>query len=83
MKFSKIINYPLGLFGLKMIRKPAEEFNPLKDIEADKDFLSLYQRINPFTLTYIERCYALYQSVNYIIKNNIEGDFANNIIKSE
>lgn len=46
----------------------------LLDIEADKTFLDIYEKVRPFTMVEIERCYALYQAVQYIIKNNIPGD---------
>ena len=59
-----------------MIRKPAGDGDPLKDIAADSDFQAIYQKVMDFTMVKIERCYALYQSVKYIIANNIEGDLA-------
>ena len=73
MKLSQIINYPLGLLGLKIIRKSRLELVNLSDIEQDKKFLSIYRKVKDYTLVPIERCYSLYQTVNYIIKNNIEG----------
>lgn len=75
MKLSPIINYPLGLLGLKIIRKSKLELVNVSDIEADKKFISLYEKIREFTLVPIERSYALYQSIIYILKNKIEGDF--------
>lgn len=41
----------------------------------DADFREIYQICKPFTMTGEERMYALYNAVQYIIKNNIEGDF--------
>ena len=75
MKLSQIINYPLGLLGLKVIRKSRLELVNLSDIEQDKKFLVLYKKVKDYTLVPVERCFALYQTVQYIIKNNIEGDF--------
>ena len=74
MKLSQIINYPLGLLGLKVIRKSRLELVNLSDIEQDKKFLDIYKKVKDYTLVPIERCFSLYQTVNYIIKNNIEGD---------
>ncbi len=37
--------------------------------------MKVYEQIKPFTMVEVERCYALYQSVQYIIRNNIPGDF--------
>ncbi len=75
MKLSQIINYPLGLLGLKIIRKSRLELVNLTDIEEDKRFLELYKKVKDHTMVPVERCYTLYQTVKYIIKNNIEGDF--------
>ena len=75
MKLSQIINYPLGLLGLKVIRKSRLELVNLSDIEQDKKFLVLYKKVKDYTLVPVERCFVLYQTVQYIIKNNIEGDF--------
>lgn len=75
MKLSRLINYPLGLLGLKVIRKSRLELVNISDIEQDRKFLALYNKVKDYTFVPIERSYALYQAVNYIIKNNIEGDF--------
>jgi O-methyltransferase len=76
-KFSKIINYPLGLLGLTLSRKKKaeESFNVLQDIETDKDFQEVYAKIKAFTMVEPERCYALYYAVLYILRNGIKGDF--------
>lgn len=75
MKLSKILNSPLGLFGLQVVRKSKLRLVNNSDIEADKTFLSFYEKVRPFTLVTIERCFTLYQCVQYILKNKIEGDF--------
>ncbi|MCY7309439.1 MAG: TylF/MycF family methyltransferase [Chitinophagaceae bacterium] len=74
MKLSQLINYPLGLLGLKIIRKSRLELVNLSDIEQDKKFLEINKKVKDFTLVPVERRYSLYQTVNYIIKNNLEGD---------
>lgn len=75
LKLSQLINYPLGLLGLKLIRKSRPELVDFSDIEKDKDFFRLYERVKPFTLVLAERSYALYQAVKYILRNDIKGDF--------
>ena len=83
MKFSNIINYPLGLLGLKLVRlsrlKKLQNFSALRvnnsDIERDEIFLELVEKVRKYTLVESERSFALYKSVNYILKNNIQGDF--------
>lgn len=42
---------------------------------TDKKFLDIYEFCKPYSMTSIERMYSLYCSVNYIIQNNIKGDF--------
>jgi O-methyltransferase len=75
MKISEFINYPLGLLGLKIVRKNKWRLANTTDIEYDAAFMEIYTKVKPFTLVEIERCYALYQSVQYIVSNNIPGDF--------
>lgn len=83
MRLSDIINYPLSLFGVKLVRlsklkqlqKAAMHDYNISDIEADEHFLQIYSRIRNYTLVGIERCYALYKSVKYVLDNKIPGDF--------
>jgi hypothetical protein len=77
-KLSKIINYPLGLLGLKLSRLPNGEGkqNAIQDINADKDFMNVYNKIREYTMAGYERCYGLYNAVRYIIEKGIKGDFA-------
>jgi hypothetical protein len=74
LKLSQLINYPLGLLGLKIVRRAKWQLVNTIDIDQDKKFMSVYEKVKPFTMVELERCYALYQSVQYIIKNNIPGD---------
>jgi O-methyltransferase len=83
MKLSQIINFPLSLLGLKFVKLSSlerlqETVEPrlINDIKEDKDFIELYDKIKEYTMVDIERCYALYNSVNYIIKNKISGAFS-------
>ena len=81
MKFSNIINTPLSWLGLKLARissiRNLESFTPknIEDIEADLSFMNIYRQAEAFTMVEIERCYALYKSVQYILRKNILGDF--------
>ena len=45
------------------------------DIAADETFVALYNQVKAFTMTSPERLYSLYQSVQYVVGNNIPGDF--------
>ena len=46
-----------------------------EDIKKDIAFMNLYDKCKPYTMTSLERLYSLYQSVNYVLDNNISGDF--------
>lgn len=43
--------------------------------DMEKSFLSLWEDVKPFTMTSLERGYALYKAVEYICMNRIPGDF--------
>lgn len=63
-----LVQKTVGALGFKLVRK-----EPNMN-EFDKDFASIYQACKPFTMTSVERMYALYKAVEYIVKNKIEGD---------
>lgn len=50
---------------------PPEQY--LNDME--KNFINIWEKISPFTMTSVERGYSLYKSVEYVVKNKIPGDF--------
>jgi hypothetical protein len=69
---------------IKMLNKIAGNWNYAfkkkesdipSDILTDQQFFKLYEQCKDYTMTSIERMYSLYQSMNYIFKNNIDGDF--------
>jgi len=47
---------------------------PCPDI-ADAEFWNIYELCKPFTMTSVERMYALYSSVKYILTNDVPGSF--------
>ncbi len=42
--------------------------------QEDPTFQTLYSKCKPFSMTSIERMYALYKGIEYIVKNDIPGD---------
>jgi len=44
-------------------------------IDMDKDFLELWEQVQEYTMISVERAFAVFQSVQYICTNNIEGDW--------
>jgi len=64
---------------LKIIKKLGYKIQKINDLEffsdMEKDFFELAKKCKPFTMTSTERLYSVYKSVEYAVKNNIEGDF--------
>jgi O-methyltransferase len=44
-------------------------------VDMEVPFLEMYERCKPYTITSIERMYAIFKSTEYICKNNIAGDY--------
>jgi hypothetical protein len=44
-------------------------------VDFDKETVDTYKRVKPFTMTTPERIASLVNAVNYLVKNNIQGDF--------
>lgn len=61
----------LKKFGYKLVK--TNEVRQFPDME--KDFFELAKKCFPYTMTSTERLYSLHKSVEYVVKNNIEGDF--------
>lgn len=57
---------------LQVSEKSVEKLFP--DIE-EKEFWEIYNLCCPYSMTSVERMYCLYKSVDYLLSNNIEGDF--------
>ncbi len=45
------------------------------DMQSDDRFMQLHRSVEGYTMTSMERMYALYQAVLYVHHNNVEGDF--------
>ncbi len=43
--------------------------------DMEPDFVDIYERAQAFTMTSVERMYALYQTVRYVCRQGIPGDF--------
>ena len=73
-KMKKIIFNLIKKLGYNIhkinVNKP-ERFQDIKEVE----FWEIYRACEPYTMTSVERMYALYCSVNYILLNNIKGVF--------
>jgi hypothetical protein len=49
---------------------PPEQFR----IDMEDEFLEIWGKISPFTMTGVERGYALFQAVRYVAEENLPGD---------
>ncbi|HNF30136.1 MAG TPA: TylF/MycF/NovP-related O-methyltransferase [Chitinophagaceae bacterium] len=58
---------------MKLFKKKNKEENLITP--EFKEFEEIYNLCKPYTMTGIERMFALYKATEYIVKNNIEGDF--------
>lgn len=68
----KTLNALVGKFGYRILKN---EVSAIVDIEGDKDFMEIYHKVKTFTMTSPERMYSLYKAVEYVVQNNIPGDF--------
>jgi len=73
MKMTGLINKLLKPFKYSLKKENAAEH--VQDIYADAGFMAIYEQVRASTMTSIERMYSLYQSIHYIVKQNIPGDF--------
>ena len=67
----KQIRKILALINLEPIKSKTESTYP----DMEKEFLKLAEKCLPYTMTSTERLYSVYKSTEYIIANNITGDF--------
>jgi len=61
----------------KIVQKFGYNFVELNEIPGDiieKQFLESYEKNKDFSMTSVTRMYTLYNSIKYILDNNIEGD---------
>ncbi|MDQ5976292.1 MAG: O-methyltransferase [Patescibacteria group bacterium] len=67
----RIIETGLKIRGLKLV--PANKDEPFSP-DMEDDFKKIYTLTKPFTMTSIERMYALYKSTQHIVRAKIPGD---------
>ena len=67
----KFLSNLLSKFGYSIVKK---NLNAHPDI-TEAEFWEIYHFCRPFTMTSVERMYALYCAVDYLLSNKIEGDF--------
>jgi hypothetical protein len=67
---NKLIRNTLQKFGYDIIKKTVE----VETDRTSKEFKEIYQNVRPYTMTSIDRIWALHNAVKYVHNNKIEGD---------
>lgn len=67
------------LGGIKKMGYELVKPNPLYNekgypLDLGEEFISFYEKAKPYTMTSIERMYAAYSAVDYVVKANVPGD---------
>ena len=74
---SPVANTPAGMrlrAAVHALRTPADETATGAPPDLPPEFITLHDRCAPFTMTSLERMYALYEAVRYVDAAGIEGD---------
>ncbi len=72
----RIIQKSCNQFGYKIIPFDKDDTTtPSFPPDMDSDFQEVYLKCREYTMTSIERMYALYKSVKYVVYAGISGDF--------
>ena len=69
--FKNIIKKVLEERGYKIVR--SSSFYPA-DIYRDREFIKIYKVCKTYTMASLQRSFALYKAIEYILRNKIEGD---------
>jgi len=69
----KIIKKLANLFGYTITK--TKYYNPDPVVNKDEKFIRIYDKCKEYSMTSKESMYALYKSVEYVIKQKIPGDF--------
>lgn len=64
----RLVHRTLGLVDLKLVPASAGSFE-----SRDAEFMAFQEQCEPYTMTSIERLYALYQASRYVAQRNIPG----------
>ena len=71
----QIIRKALQSLGYDIIKLKDTKTNNGLPVDMEPAFIQLYEQCKPYTMTSPERAYSLFKAVEYVIKNNISGDF--------
>ncbi len=68
-----IIKNVFGVMGYEIVPRRWSEVPEHKNKGLDEEFLPLYRQCSAYTMTSMEKMFALYRAVNYLDINGIEG----------
>lgn len=71
MYFKKIVKKIVHFFGLEISRRHIKDSFPP---DVSPDFLEIYKKVRPYTMTSPERILALCEAMKYVQDKHIEGD---------
>lgn len=70
----KLFSKSLDSAGRLLIRLSGRSGPEFRDIRSEA-FWNAYELCKPYTMTSVDRMYALYNAVHYVVRNRIPGDF--------
>src|ERR1700749_1286089 len=73
--FKKIIHKVINNLGYDLVKPDKRIVIDGLPADFDKATVDTYRKVKPYTMTTAERIASLCNAVNYLVKNNIEGDF--------
>lgn len=68
-KLGELAGYVLARRGWDLVRR-----DDLGHADMEQEFLELHARCAPFTMTSLERMYALYLALRYVVRSDVPGD---------
>src|SRR5689334_1238276 len=71
--FKKVLIKSLNLLGYNLIKHGSDQLHGVVNSEYE-EFIDIYKACQEYSMTSIERMYALFKAVEYITRNNIKGD---------
>lgn len=73
--FKKIVNTIINSLGYELVKPDKRLVVNGLPADFDKATVETYSRVKEYTMTTPERIASLCNAVNYLVKNNIQGDF--------
>ncbi|PJJ83771.1 TylF/MycF/NovP-related O-methyltransferase [Mucilaginibacter auburnensis] len=71
----KLVRNTLKSYGYDLVKPDGRLVKDGLPADFDSETVATFQKVKPYTMTTPERIASLVNAVNYLIKNNIEGDF--------